>query len=157
MSEGYLFGLPMRGYLEGTWRLDRRIEDRRGASDGVFSGEARFAAEGTDALHYREDGTMRMGTHTMKASQAYRWQFDARGADVAFTDGRPFHRVAPREGTATALHDCPPDTYRVVYRFETPDRWRQRWIVTGPRKDHTIESVFTRLHPPGDPVHPAPE
>lgn len=157
MSDGCLFGRSMRAYLAGAWRIERRIADRRGGRDGSFTGGAVFSAAGARVLHYREDGTLRMDGRAMKASQVYLWRFGGEGADVAFADGRPFHRVAPRTNAATALHDCPPDTYRVAYRFETADRWYQRWIVTGPRKDHTLESVFTRLHPSGDPVHPPPD
>jgi len=155
MSGDRLFGLTPRAYLAGWWRVDRTILDRRAGASGRFDGKARFERAGETALDYREEGEMRMGGASFRASRSYRWEFDEDDARVLFPDGRPFHRLPP-EGD-TALHDCPPDTYRVTYRFETADRWCQRWIVTGPRKDHTLESVFTRLHPPGDPVHLAPQ
>ncbi len=62
---------------------------------------------------------------------------------VFFDDGRPFHTV-PAHG-AEALHDCPPDTYRVRYTYDATDTFSTRWHVTGPRKDAVLRTQFTRL------------
>ena len=150
-----LFGLSLRAYLAGTWRIERNIDDRRTALPQSFTGEAVF--EGDADCRYREEGTLRIGDRIIRASQSHRWAFADNHADVSFADGRPFHRVTLDDHGADAIHDCPPDLYRVSYHFETPDRWRQRWHVTGPRKDYTLESVFTRLHHVIDPVQSPPD
>ncbi len=147
-----LFGMSLRAYLAGPWHIDRRIEDRRTTLPQSFDGTAVFVETGTDALLYREEGTLVTGNRTIRATQSHHWQCAPDHADVAFADGRPFHRVVLDGHRAGAVHDCPPDLYRVAYRFETPDCWWQTWHVTGPRKDYTLESVFTRLHRPVHPV-----
>ena len=147
-----LFGTALRDWLAGNWRIERRIDDRSAGEASDFTGEATFAPDGPAALLYRESGTLRSGGRALRATQSHRWTFTASSAEVAFADGRPFHAVAPVGRNAEALHDCPPDLYRVRYRFETPERWRQTWHVTGPRKDYTLESLFTRLRPAALPV-----
>jgi len=148
-----LFGMSLRAYLDGDWHIARGIEDRRTGIPQSFIGAASFGRDGDASLLYREDGALRIGDGTIRASQSHRWRFTDAHADVSFADGRPFHRVGLDGHQAEARHDCPPDLYRVSYRFETPDRWRQEWCVSGPRKDYTLESVFTRLHSAADPVH----
>ena len=155
MARGFLFGLSLRDYVAGIWRIARQIDDRRAETVGAFRGEGRFDAQGSGAYLYRESGILSVNGVQFPAARNYRWIFTDGGADIAFADGRPFHRLQPEGHGATALHDCPPDLYRVRYAFETPDRWRQAWTVSGPRKDYTSESVFTRLHPPADPVQSA--
>lgn len=155
MARGFLFDLSLHDYAAGAWRIERRIDDRRAGTTGAFAGEGLFEAGGSDILRYREHGVLTVDGARFPAARDYLWTFAEGGADVAFGDGRPFHRLQPEGHTATAWHDCPPDLYRVRYDFETPHRWRQVWVVTGPRKDYTSESVFTRLHPSGDPVQSA--
>jgi hypothetical protein len=41
-------------------------------------------------------------------------------------------------------HWCDPDTYRVAYTFEGPDRFSYTWDVTGPRKDLLLASRLAR-------------
>ncbi len=141
----------LRAYLAGVWRLDRWVDDRRAGRAMRFAGEARFEPDG-GALSYREDGTLDTGAGILRAVRRHRWTFEGPGARVSFDDGRPFHQVAPRGGRAADVHDCPPDLYRVAYAFETSDRWTATWRVSGPRKDYTLESLYTRLHPGALPV-----
>ncbi len=152
-----LFEMSLRAYLIGDWRIEREIEDRRPNRPQSFAGRASFTGEGEDVLLYREDGTLHIGDTAIHASQSHRWHFVEAHADVSFADGRPFHQVKLDGHHADALHDCPPDLYRVSYHFQTQDCWRQQWHVTGPRKDYTLESVFTRLHSVAHPVQSPPE
>jgi hypothetical protein len=41
-------------------------------------------------------------------------------------------------------HWCDPDTYRVAYTWEGPDRFSYSWDVTGPRKDLLLTSHLVR-------------
>lgn len=128
--------------LEGRWRVSREITDHRAGLTGHFVGEAVWSAA-NDGLIQAEAGVLTYGTApAMQATRQYLWQ--AQGTDLAvlFEDGRPFHTV-PAPGQE-ALHDCPPDTYRVRYWFDAPDAFTTRWDVTGPRKDTRLLTTFTR-------------
>lgn len=129
--------------LEGRWRVLRDIDDRLAGLTGQFEGEALWSLD-TDGLVQTETGVMTYGTAPpMQATRRYLWREDAGGLHVFFDDGRPFHTVPPPG--KEALHDCPPDTYRVRYSFAA-DTFTTIWHVTGPRKDAVLSSVFTRVN-----------
>lgn len=129
--------------LEGLWRLGRVIEDRRAGLTGRFEGEARWSRDGGGMVQ-EESGMLRYGMSTpMRATRRYLWRADDAGLCVLFDDGRPFH-IVPEAGDE-AVHDCPPDTYRVRYAFDLPRRFTTTWHVIGPRKDATLTSHFTRV------------
>lgn len=153
MPDDTLFGTDLRDYLTGGWHLTRQIEDRRAGQRLSFSGIARFDANAPAALLYSETGTLNTGHGgAVEATQRHRWTFTDDGAAVAFADGRPFHRVTLEGQHAADLHQCPPDLYHVTYDFNAPDEWHAIWTVHGPRKDYTLNSRYTRLHPGDHPV-----
>lgn len=130
--------------LEGRWQITRSIEDRRADLTGVFEGEAVWAPD-AEGLIQTEVGTLRYGTATpMQATRRYLWRGQDADLNVFFHDGRPFHTVP--EAGKEALHDCPPDTYRVRYTFTDPESFATRWHVTGPRKDAVLSTVFTKVN-----------
>lgn len=132
--------------LEDLWRLGRVIEDRRAGVTGRLEGESRWTRDGA-GLVQEETGLLRYGNAApMQATRRYLWRADDAGLCVLFDDGRPFH-IVPAEGEM-ADHHCPPDHYRVRYSFELPDRFTTSWHVTGPRKDATLTSTFTRVRGP---------
>jgi hypothetical protein len=157
--------------LIGRWRLVRRIEDFRAGTEAGFDGEATLgpvaapspasggiepplsgvdeAVPAAPTLMWREAGTLRLGAHVSAASRVYLWRLIAPDLlDVAYQDGRPFHRVAlPRVGEALASHDCAPDRYDGAYTFQGPDRWTLVWRVRGPRKDYRMITEHTRIAP----------
>ena len=151
-----LFGLSLHDYVVGAWAITRRIDDTRAGAVLHFEGQATFEADGQDTLAYREDGTLDTGAGVLRASRHYRWVFHGGAASVYFADGRFFHGIVPVAQAARASHDCPPDLYDVAYTFDTPEQWRQVWRVHGPRKDYTLESIYTRLHRPPLPLHSPP-
>ncbi len=129
--------------LEGRWRLERRIDDRRAAIVGHLDGEVTWRPDGA-GLRQEEQGVLRYGdAPEMQASRVYLWRATSEGIAVFFEDGRPFHEL--RHGAREDRHLCPPDTYDVRYDFGDWPTWRQVWHVTGPRKDAIIDSVFQRF------------
>jgi hypothetical protein len=143
----------LKAYLAGVWTISRTLEDRRRGARGTFAGRAGFEPEGEDFLVYREEGRLALGGFETLAHQRYLYAFPAphraphqvpHRAEVRFADGRPFHDLDLSDGLWTAGHRCAPDTYRGRFRALGPDRWWVRWIVTGPRKDQALESLFTR-------------
>ncbi|WP_224815210.1 DUF6314 family protein [Hasllibacter sp. MH4015] len=128
--------------LEGRWRVNRVIEDERAGLTGRFEGVSVWTPE-RDGLLQSEDGILTYGgAAPMKATRRYHWAEIDGALHVFFDDGRPFH-VVPQDG-AEAVHDCPPDIYRVTYRFRGAG-FDTCWRVTGPRKNMVLTSTFARV------------
>ncbi len=126
----------------GLWTVTREIEDRRAGRPGSFTGLARLTPAG-DGLAYAEEGRLRLGTGpAVAASRRHLWRRADAAIEVLFEDGRPFHRFDPTEGAPSAVHDCPPDAYRVRYDFTSWPLWRTEWRVAGPRKDYVMVSAY---------------
>lgn len=129
--------------FEGDWRIDRTISEHPGTSR--FDGLVRFVPH-ADGLDCTESGTLiRPDGSSFEASRRYLWSESGERIRVAFSDGRPFHDFSCAVLRPRAMHDCPPDTYAVVYDFRRWPLWSATWRVTGPRKDYTMRSRFARL------------
>ena len=128
--------------LEGHWRLSRVIRDARAGITGRFEGACVWRPDAR-GLVQEETGLLHYGAAPpMQAARRYLWRAEGAELQVFFDDGRPFH-IVPRGG-AEALHDCPPDIYRVRYDFDDAAEFRTSWHVTGPRKDAVIDSHFIK-------------
>lgn len=119
------------------------IEDRLADQRGIFTGIAAFTGEGPTLL-YSEDGTLTLGQNTMQASRRYGWQIDGSKVRVTHEFGEPFHDFIIINDMATAAHLCGDDTYYGEYKFYFPDRWQVVWTVSGPRKDYTSTTLYSR-------------
>ncbi|MEJ6388996.1 DUF6314 family protein [Gymnodinialimonas ulvae] len=129
--------------LEGRWRLDRVIADARAGVTGRLEGAANWHRD-AHGLIQEEAGTLHYGDGLpMQATRRYLWRAAGDAIEVFFDDGRPFHTLPPPG--VEAVHQCPPDLYRVSYTFDLPQSFTQVWQVTGPRKDMVLSSRFTRL------------
>jgi len=134
----------LKRFLEGEWRLERRIDDRRAGQQGRFDGEAVFFADEEDLL-YREDGHLAIGDHEGPALQLYTFRFPESGrAEVCFSDGRPFHDLDLTGGRWSCVHLCEPDRYEGEFTALDADTWRVVWKVSGPRKELTLDSTYRR-------------
>jgi hypothetical protein len=156
----------LRAYLLGSWSVDRTLLDQATGSGGTFTGVLRFSGvDGTagevdapgdsGALRFHEEGTFSWISANGKpftgpASRDYllRPSDSPDVLDMYFPDGRPFHRMGFAERSSHDRHWCDPDTYRVSYTMIGPDEFRYSWDVSGPAKDHLIETVLRRLGPP---------
>ena len=133
--------------FEGSWRIARRIDDRRAGVTGTFDGRADFVPDG-QGLTVTETGLMRYGDGpALEGRRVYLWRPDPpHRIAVHFDDGRFFHAIdigsAPE-----ATHHCAPDLYRVAYDFSRWPLWRAVWTVTGPRKDYTSTTDHAPLSP----------
>lgn len=133
-------------YLHGTWVIDRDMVDSLNAAAGTFSGTADFAPEG-DSLSWIEAGELQWGAETHQAGR--RLLVAVRAAmpwvvDVAFDDGRFFHRADLSSGSDAFVHGCAPDTYSGTWTVISPNRFQLTWDVEGPAKQLTIRSVYSR-------------
>ncbi|MCE8419963.1 DUF6314 family protein [Rhodovulum sulfidophilum] len=132
--------------FEGSWRLERRIDDRLTGQVLRLTGRAVFTPDGDDpgaGLVYDETGRLEIpGQAPAVATRRYLWRArQAEGLEVFFEDGRFFHLIAPG-ARPEARHDCTPDLYRVRYDFSAWPCWSSFWEVRGPRKNYAMESGY---------------
>ncbi|NYH80603.1 hypothetical protein FHR84_003969 [Actinopolyspora biskrensis] len=137
-------------FFGGDWSLRRVISDPDGGRLGEFEGSARFVPD-EDVLHYEERGSLRLGEHRGPAFRALRYHVTGPGrAHVHFDYGDFFHALDLREGYCRAEHPCRDDLYRGEFGVVDDDTWWQRWVVSGPTKNHVLCTEFSRGRtPPG--------
>jgi Family of unknown function (DUF6314) len=140
-------------FLSGTWTIDRHISDPRNGAVATFTGTAKFAPDG-DAWSWVEAGELHWAapTHgpsvTHKAGRrllvAVRPDVPC-SVDVAFGDGKFFHRVDLSSGSDTFVHGCAPDTYYGSWIVKSAEQFQLTWDVDGPAKQITIRSTYCRV------------
>jgi Family of unknown function (DUF6314) len=132
-------------FLAGTWRIARRVRDRRLTESGSLAGTACFTPI-PGGLRYDEQGLLRFGAYLGEVTGHYRFMTCGPGAmSVHFADGRLFHRLDLSSGLAEVAHDCAPDQYLGRYRALGPHSWTLAWRVHGPRKDMLISTRYARM------------
>jgi hypothetical protein len=135
----------LHGYFEGHWSLLRQIDDRRRGLAGTLLGEARFE-DHAEGLIYRETGRLRLGDYDGRCHQSYLYSFPKTGqVEVRFADGRFFHTLNLRDGSAAAEHLCVKDTYRTHVELKARHHWTTQWRVLGPAKDLLMTSWYLRI------------
>lgn len=127
----------------GDWVIRRDIEDLRAGETGALAGTARFTPA-PGGLAYLEEGALTLANRPpVAASRSYFWRQGGAGViEVLFADGRLFHSFDAEDTAPAAVHDCPPDRYRVRYDFRSWPRWTAEWRVRGPRKDYAMVTRF---------------
>lgn len=137
----------LSGYLQGSWRLSRRIVDRREGRLGRLGGAVVFRPDETGALQWEETGTLRLDDHEGPARQCLTVRFPegptGPGA-VVRANGEAFFTLDLTEGVCEFVYACAPDRYFGRVCVHGRDFWTFRWIVQGPNKDQTIMSVHRR-------------
>jgi hypothetical protein len=124
---------PVPTDLLGSWRLRRRIVDRRLGLFGRATGTLLLTL--TDSgVRWREDGRLAWNGVVGSFSRELRCQEDEDGWQVLFADGRPFHLWRPG---ALVLHPCRDDLYRGLLNASATVL-RTLWDVCGPAKDQRI-------------------
>ncbi len=102
-----------------------------------------FEPTDDDAYLYSETGQLSYGGgQPLVATRQYLWRSEAGRLVVHHSDGRAFHSFDP--AAPEAHHICTPDDYRVRYDFSGWPDWQAEWTVSGPRKDYTMISRYSR-------------
>ncbi|WFU82412.1 DUF6314 family protein [Bradyrhizobium sp. CIAT3101] len=133
--------------LAGRWSFDRVI-----AGQGSMRGLATFTPLGAERLAYREQGRLRLQNGTeLEAEREYVFRGRDRGFEVFFKETPPrlFHAIelAASDGGAlngSAGHLCNLDNYQSTYTFLADGGFVIRHVVSGPRKDYTMITTYTR-------------
>nr|BFD85835.1 DUF6314 family protein [Streptomyces sp. Xyl84] len=133
-------------YLAGRWRAERSVRDLASGDEGVFTGVTDFGPLDGGGLLHHESGTFVWRGVARPAERTLRFLpgTSPGGADVRFTDGRPFHDLDLTSGRHIADHPCSADLYRGEFTVRDADHWRTVWRVGGPAKDLVLTTDYTR-------------
>lgn len=139
-------------WLVGTWDFWREVHDHRDGAEYTARGEATFSAGADGRVRWSEHGTLTWAAGSTSVSRTLflvrgPHDDDAAGWRVTFEDGRDFHPWT----VGAVEHLCGRDLYEggvQVPRAPAPS-WDLTWRVTGPEKDYTMHTRYTRL-----PEHP---
>ncbi|MET4389343.1 hypothetical protein ABIB73_005114 [Bradyrhizobium sp. F1.4.3] len=134
--------------LIGSWSFDRVIEGQ-----GTMQGIAIFTRLNEKSLAYREQGHLKLSNGTaLQAEREYIFSRHDRGFEVFFKENPPrlFHGIFLSasfggELSGSAGHLCNLDDYQSTYTFLADGRFVVRHVVSGPRKDYTMTTTFTRI------------
>jgi hypothetical protein len=138
--------------LEGSWTIERAIEP-----GGQYVGIAEFIQVSPDILEYYEKGRLSLANgKRLDAEKRYTYLLQDGTIEVRFADGMndgqhfvfiefPTFQEQPWPiESAEDTHICRLDTYKAVFRFESPDSFSTTYNVCGPRKGYVSRSVYTR-------------
>lgn len=147
---------PLR--LVGTWDFRREIRDHLDGAEYTARGEATFGSEDDGRVHWAEHGTLTWAAGSTPVSRTLFLVREppgdgaaASGWRVTFEDGRDFH-----PWTAGAVeHLCGRDLYQGGFEIPTAAgppsdlppsdlSWELTWRVTGPEKDYTMHTTYSR-------------
>lgn len=141
-------------YLLGSWSVERTVHDVLSRQHGTFSGTADCERHSAGGCSFTEHGLLRWKGRRMQATRSLRLDASRTGVVmVSFEDGRPFHALDLRSGRYDADHRCGPDLYHGHFEVHGDDEWTVRWDVIGPRKQHSLESVYRRAGSGGGSGH----
>jgi hypothetical protein len=116
------------------------VDDRLTGRRGHGGGELRLRPLGRGLL-WREELTVDWGDgRPLRGHREYHLVPVGPGWEVRHADGALFHLWRPGD---TVTHPCADDLYTGVVDGSAR-AWRVVWEVRGPRKDHRIETGFSR-------------
>ncbi|HEY0870351.1 MAG TPA: DUF6314 family protein, partial [Acidothermaceae bacterium] len=122
----------LAAYLLGRWSIEREIVDAH--HTGFFRGNAEFTGD-DGVVDWIEAGQLQWAGETHQAGRRLLLAVRPDSlsvADVAFDDGRFFHRLDLSRGCDTFVHGCAPDTYIGSWAVDDSDQFTIRWTIEGP-------------------------
>src|SRR5215470_571872 len=124
-------------FLQGSWDLNRSIEDHRSRTSASFHGTAVVAVTSMRSdqepgrANYDEAGELCIGTHAGPASRhlEYTTELGSGVVMIYFADGRPFVDLDIRTGRWQSVHDCGADRYELTTIVRSHGVVEEHWRV----------------------------
>ncbi|MBR0749051.1 hypothetical protein JQ582_34490 [Bradyrhizobium japonicum] len=147
-SDGWGAATDVTKKLTGSWSFNRVIE-----AQATMQGIAVFTPLDGGRLAYREQGHLKLANGTIvQAEREYVFSNSGGGFKVFFREDPPrlFHEISLSassggELSGRARHLCGHDDYQSAYMFRPDGTFVVRHVVSGPRKDYTMNTTYTRL------------
>jgi hypothetical protein len=141
--------------LKGYWLFQRMITDHALSVTITADGTADFHPDKTQShiLHYTEQGQMTLPGQNdpQDFSRCYDYLFYPDKIEILFADGisvgQLFQTLKITDTEKIKIsedsHLCGADLYKGIYDFTLEDRFSIIYHVIGPRKNYTMETVYT--------------
>ena len=141
------------GFLLGTWRVTRRIENQKLGAFGSFEGTALLAehdlgnpSTGSGRARYEETGELRIGTYSGQAHRSLEFvRLEDATVALYFTDHRLFIDLDLRTGASYADHLCGDDCYQIGTVVRSHRVVQEHWRVRGPTTDYDAVTTLERM------------
>jgi hypothetical protein len=141
------------GFLLGTWRVTRRIENHQLGTAGLFEGTAFLGEQGLGnpatvggRARYEELGELRFGTYCGQAQRSLEYvRLEDATVAVYFTDRRPFIELDLSTGAWHASHLCRDDRYEIATFVRSDSAVQEYWRVRGPATDYDAVTTLVRM------------
>ncbi|UGX92809.1 DUF6314 family protein [Bradyrhizobium barranii subsp. barranii] len=148
MIDGWGDASDVTKRLIGSWSFNRVIEGQ-----ATMQGIAIFTPLDGGRLAYREQGHLKLANGAIvQAEREYVFSNSEGGFKVFFREDPPrlFHEISLSassggELSGRARHLCKHDDYQSAYMFLPDGTFVVRHVVSGPRKDYTMNTTYTRL------------
>lgn len=138
-------------FFRGAWLFSRVFQSHqvsREQSSLTYQGKAQFNPIDEVTLSYVELSATPVDTESvLDAYQIRRYEFNAEKefeASVSYEDGRLIHQLDLERGYWCFDHYCGDDVYQGAYRVLNDISFEVTWIVLGPRKKYTLQSLYKR-------------
>ena len=96
-------------------------------------------------LRYCETGVLQLDAYTCRATQTHIYTFPSQTvAEIYFRDGRFFYTLDLTTGHCTTHHPCGDDLYEGAFEAVSETLYQHIWRVTGPDKNYTSHTTFSR-------------
>jgi len=159
-------GSDVYKYFMGNWSITRKIDYKCGGMDGFersrYIGKASFLPinilNKNLSLLYSEEGRLipESGGNSLNSSRYYLFWCGNDITQVYFMErpdgpcGEFFHSLdfTKKNNTQTCSefqHMCSQDSYKGSYCIVSENSFICKWLITGPKKDGTIESYYERV------------
>ena len=138
-------------FLEGSWRLDRKIDDLKlkiqGSMTGVSIIRPQQSERSNKVLSYREEGRLCFGNYEEDVHRSYQFSFfEKQKAQVLFSDGSFFHELDLSSGFCEVSYICKDDVYTGQFQVVSSTIWLSQWCVNGPSKDLKLNNSYQRYN-----------
>lgn len=139
----------LRHYLEHPWRFQRQIVHHHTGQVANIKGTVLWKKvskpDAVPTLLYHETGVIELADYTGKATQTHYYQFPSEAdAEIYFNDGRLFYTLNLTTSHCEIRHLCGEDVYDGVFDAVSETTYQQIWRVTGPHKNYTSHTTFSR-------------
>jgi hypothetical protein len=138
-------------FLKGSWTFTRFFQSYQISNEPstlTYQGNAQFKPIDDVTLSYEEMGSMMVNTEpVLDVYQIRRYEFNAEkefDASIHYEDGRLIHRLDLERGYWCFDHYCGDDVYQGTYHLLDNRSFEVTWVVLGPRKKYTLQSIYKR-------------
>ena len=140
------------GFLLGSWRVARIIDDRRERREVTFDGTATIAELPSSAAspsqrmaRFEESGDVALDNYRGPSRRSLLYvQRAGEPTRIDFADGRPFADIDLADGYWATTHQCGLDLYQIAFTIIADEVLSERWQVSGPAKDYVAVTTLTR-------------